>query len=665
MSDSIQESEAASKVIRAAFSAALSEREQIDIARKNAVRSVDFPEKQFLSFLDFKPMGYPMGDELDAIAAMYSGNTVFSEITNDNPKINIHEIALDDAKARLYDKLLNISPDIEPFVSLEKDYPILNRVYEKFLRYSEFAGKFSSNSEELEEAEGFLFPKNEEGTPEESDAYKLYDDYKTKCSELELKIAEASNSGSISDVDRLKRSLKQAQAEWNTLGRKGKVEEAIDVINRYNTEAGYEDERNAFIDLLESSLKDRLGSSNNYATVTISPLTPLLDPKEDAQWQRFSLTVTDIKRYLTPDICQLFSINEEELSYVLRNFKSASIQYIRVVLTREWLSKDFLTARYWKNKSSLSDGNGFGELPTFISSAFFIKSAKFEMHQGINVYEVRHNNYRNENIKDFFTYNVIEIPLMKAVIQEDMLKISDVEKKLITEKDISNLNTSDILQSQEKLRHKEAEKIELPSKMLQADFKPAIRDHRRIDQLGEFEKNLQLNDRIINHRNNAMTENVIGSPDVNSSKQIKALNILGRIKHNKNLDEKDLKVELIFLDKNNDASRTKDIQLSIQSDKIVFRINVSNPQGINFFGFPTKVPFFQSIIIKLTDKDGNDLIQKKIEFIDKSKDIILDWDVSLSSVVIELSSPVTSTLFAYSLQLMPKSPNPDESIFNS
>ena len=660
MSDYAELSGASIKVIRAAFAAALSEQEEIDFATVKATQSESASDKEFLSFLDYSPMGYPMGDVLIPLAELYSNSGEDASSIDDSVEITNLDIQLDDAKAHLYDKLLNISPDFTSSVSLTTDYPILNRVYEDFLRHSEFAGKVASDSSQLKAAEDFLFPVNEAGIPTQSDAYKRYVEYSDKCFDLELEIAEANSSGESSIVAMLKKKLQRIEAEWITLGQKLQVEEALETLSSSDARAGYEDERNGFSELLESRLRTRLGSSETYAAVTISPLKPLLEPEDDGLWQKLILKADDLKRYLTPENCQLFGVEEEELNYVIKHFKTASLEYIRVFLTREWLSKTFLRARYWDNKDAvLSDGRGIGELPTSISSAFFIKSAALDMHQGVDIVDSNRLQKSDSNKKKVLVYTKVKTPLLKAIIQNDEQELSvNTKRRAINVKALDKLKSVKQLQSKEGLRLNQARRVQLSSKILHKKFNP-VKANKKLatarvtstklkSKLNVIKpiRALKLNPGVLIHR-------------VKVKQDSKRLNISGSIKHNGVISSSEVSLSIHLLDGNNNKMDTVDVPIRQSGAYLKFATKLVNTQHIKRSN--QEPARFAEIV--LLDSVGEEFIREKLSFSTKQKNVSLNWAAEAGIVEMALSSRVTPTLFAYGLGLLPKSPNPDESLF--
>lgn len=662
MSDYTELSGAGIKVIRAAFAAALSEREGLDIASRSIDEVKLTFQNQFLTFMDYSPMGYPMGDELIPLAELYS-NGSGAEPSSDNddnePEITTLDIQLDDTKAHLHDKLLNISPRFSPTFSLTDEYPILNRVYEKVLRHSEFAGKVGSDSAELLEAKNFLFPDNDSGIPVASDAYTLYEEYANKYLDMKLEISQARSSGDNTVVELLQQKLERIHAEWIAIGQKNQVEAALKVLNTSDADAGYEDERNKYLDLLQSRLRTRLSSTEDYAAVTLSPLKPLLEPEEEGFWQKLVLTKEDIEEYITPEICFLFKVDNEELDYVLKNFRSASIEYVRVLVTREWLSKDFLQARYWRNlNSTFSNGKGDGEAPTAISSVYFIKNALLKMHAGVDIKEVGQVQSSDEKKGTIIAYEAARTPLIHALVKKEAQEnTSKSTSKLLNIKTINRIKTVSKLQITETKKLKSAKRIKASQGLLHKKFKTP--EKKRPTKLVRAKARLNPRLSVVSRlKGIKLRPGLVINKDKKTSNE-KKLRVTGRIKHNNYTSKDDLLISYTLIDHNGAELETQGIKISSKAGELVFSTEIKNI--VRQSG--SKVQEAKSVIILISDVDGNQLLTKSLDFGSKDKTVSLALEAKAGSIDMELSSHVTPTLFAYSIEVLPKAPNPDPSLF--
>lgn len=653
MSESTQTTASTLKVIRAAFAAALADREDLPIGL--FVKETEQPEltPQFLSLVNFSVMGYPFGDELLPLMEQFNEEQQEKPpVADGEPLTTDLDILIDDARAGVHDKFFNISPAVGPQISFTKEQPILNRVYERFLRTSEFAGKLGADTEELEHAQQLLFPLNEEGVPVPSQVYRLYEEYADKCLDQELKIAEAKSSGQSNIEKMLTNQLQRIQAEWLTLGRKKEVEAALHILNSADAMASFEDERVQFIERLNLRLRERLSSAFNYAAVSIRPLKPLLEPESSESWQLIELTAEDVVDLLTPDVCALFNIEKQELAYLVNNLESASLQYLPVILSREWLSSEFLSAGYWRNKDGvLSDGQGGGEAPTVVNRMFFIKSGTMTLTQGLEVVEKGTVETSRDKKKAIQTYQTIRTPLIQAVIEKQKESKEATKLKINT---ISKLKNVQKLHQINQKKLKKVKSLKLAPGLSRARLKP-ITIRRAMIKPRLHAVSVQPKPTVISRlRGIRLTPQLVATG--NQNKNLKQITVTGTIDHNHFISKEDLKLSIRTLD-------NKDIELSSQSVSLTpsgktfkFSCNINN------IAKDKRVATYSELV--LTDKNNNLLLAKTLEFKSAKQKYSLHWSVEQSILPLGLCDNVMPTLFAYELELLPKAPNPDHSLFN-
>ena len=654
MSDSTQTTASTLKVIRAAFAAALADKEDLPIG--HFVKDNENPDlaPQFLSFVNYSVMGYPFGDELLPLMEQFNEDQQDTPAASEGEPLTTNlDILIDDARAGVHDKFFNISPAVAPQISLTKEHPILNRVYERFLRFSEFAGKLGADTEELEQAQQLLFPINEEGIPVPSQVYRLYEEYADKCLEQELKIAEAKSTGQSNIEKMLTKKLQRIQAEWLTLGRKKEVEAALHILNSADAMASFEDERVQFIERLNSRLRERLSSTFNYAAVSVRPLKPLLEPESSETWQRIELNAEDIVNLLTPDLCQLFDIEEQELAYLVNNLESASLQYMPVILSREWLSKEFLSARYWRNKEELlSDGQGGGEAPTVANRMFFIKSGSMTLTQGLEVVEKGAVESSRSEKKAIQAFQTIRTPLIQAVIAKQKESKEAPKLKVHT---ISKLKNVQKLHQINQKKFKKVKSLKLAPGLSRVRLKP-LTIRRAMIKPRLQPVSVQPKPTVISRlRGIRLTPQLVATG--NQKKNLKHITVTGTIDHNHFIGEDDLKLSIRTLDNKDVELSSQSISLTPSGKTFKFSCNVNN------MAKDKRVATYCELI--LTDKHNNLLLEKTLEFKSAKKKYSLHWSVDQSILPIGLCDSVIPTLFAFEFELLPKAPNPDLNLFES
>lgn len=654
MSDSLHTTASTLKVIRAAFAAALADKEDLPIG--HFVKDTEQPDlaPQFLSFVNYSVMGYPFGDELLPLMEQFNDDQPEKPTASEGEPLTTNlDILIDDARAGVHDKFFNISPAVAPQISLTKEHPILNRVYERFLRFSEFAGKLGADTEELEQAQQLLFPLNEEGVPVPSQVYRMYEEYADKCLEQELKIAEAKSSGQSNIEKMLTNQLHRIQAEWLTLGRKKEVEAALHVLNSADAMASFEDERVQFIERLNTRLRARLSSTFNYAAVSVRPLKPLLEPESSESWQLIELTAEDIVQLLTPEVCGLFDIEEQELAYLANNLESASLQYIPIILSREWLSKEFLNARYWRNEGELlSDGKGGGEAPTVANRMFFIKSGSMTLSQGLEVVEKGAIETSRDEKKVIQAYQTIRTPLIQAVIAKQK---ESKEAPALKGNTISKLKNVQKLHQINQKKLKKVKSLKLAPGLSRVRLKP-LTIRRTMIKPRLHAVAVQPKPTVISRLRGIRLNPQLVATSSHKENQ-KQISVAGTIDHNDFIDKEELKLIIRTLDNRDVELSSKAIGLIPSGKTFKFSCVVNNVAK------DKRVADHSELI--LTDKHNNLLLAKTLEFKSVKKKYSLHWSVDQSILPIGLCDSVIPTLFAFEFELLPKTPNPDINLFES
>jgi hypothetical protein len=288
------------KAVRAALARTLADRENLPFAREELAGQNGIQGRPHVTLVNFGPLGYPMGDSLLPLAEMW-------ERTPDEPPsefgITMLDEAMDDARAELYDRLLNPSPAFALNAGVT-DNPVLNRKYGEILRRSaRFAGHVASDSPDVRAARAFLFPEDAQGNSTESAAFLRYKDFEARVEDLLLEAEEARHEGRAERADLLALKLTRVEVEWREIGRKAEVESALAVLEAADRDAGFEDERNRFLRVLEARTRKRLASALDYALVAISPLAPLIDPDAQGHWSGSVARISARRWTRTPGRC--------------------------------------------------------------------------------------------------------------------------------------------------------------------------------------------------------------------------------------------------------------------------------------------------------------------------------------------------------------------------
>lgn len=377
-------------VVRAAVAHTIAEREGMPIARP-ALATAGPPDDLHLTLLGYGSFGWPMGDELLPLARLMRGvhETVSGERRNgdsgdaaSDEGLTTFDVKLDEISAFLHDHLLNVAPPFAVETPSPTDMPTLNGAYERALRRGEFAGTVGSDAPEVEAARALLFAEDAQGVPLKSEVLKRYEEYEAEVEDLTLKAAELESQGKSTQAARLRMRLTRVQVEWQALGRRSDVEQALRTLREGDADAGFEDERTRFLNILEARRTDRLGSGLSYLSATMAPLSPLFADDADPNWSVIELDKDAVQRAIGASTRAAFGLNLDELERGTDGLESVRFSYTVCTLDREWLREEFLRARYWRLPSDepvLSDGRGGGALPTIPSRVIFIRGvgAKF------------------------------------------------------------------------------------------------------------------------------------------------------------------------------------------------------------------------------------------------------------------------------------------------
>ena len=371
-------------VVRAAVAHTIAEREGMPIARP-ALAASGPSDDLHLTLLGYGSFGWPMGDELLPLARLMRGvhETVSGERGNggdgdaaSDEGLTTFDVKLDEISAFLHDHLLNVAPPFAAETPSPTDMPTLNGAYERALRRGEFAGAVGSDAPEVESARALLFAEDAQGIPRKSEVLTRYEEYEAEVEDLTLEAAELESQGKSTQAARLRMRLTRIQVEWQALGRRRDVEQALRTLREGDADAGFEDERTRFLNIFEARRTERLGSGLSYLSATMAPLSPLFADDADPNWSVVELDKDAVQRAIGASTRAAFGLSLDELERGTDGLESVRFSYTVCTLDREWLREEFLRARYWRLPSDepvLSDGRGGGALPTSPSRVIFIR----------------------------------------------------------------------------------------------------------------------------------------------------------------------------------------------------------------------------------------------------------------------------------------------------
>ncbi|MES9899976.1 MAG: hypothetical protein ABW148_13275 [Sedimenticola sp.] len=630
------------KVLRAALAQTIADTEELPLADIKLAKRADISGQPHLALVDWDSLGWPMGDAVVALLDLMEGSAE-TGITN-------LDLEIDRVVRFLYNRLLNISPPFQQGVSVESDNDPLNVSYEDILRTAQFAGHLESHSSEVAEARSFLYPVDDAGIPRKSDALVLYEDYENRISTLELETALAHNGDDTQLASSMESQLKRVRVEWLTIGQKNRVEKAISLIIQADADAGFEDERIQFIETLERSKRDSI-NSGEYASVAIRPLSNLIDP--NSHWSKVALDAKAIRSIIDTRTRVLFEITAQDVERALQFIGSVTLEYTVTILQRAWLKNEFLQARYWRHPDKvLSDGHGGGLTPTVTSRAVFIRKAEFKVNLAIAALESRETEMgRVATTKPLVLYKKTHTPLLNMLAPKEgespAMKSLSANMSAIKFKTLSN-----ILKAQKTEVQYTAKLLRMPSAV---GLNKALRDNYH----ALAKKNrLKRFTRLAVPR---FTVGVLVSPvfptAANPVVQKVILTIRGMIKAESGITPGDIILtrELISASHTFDETPIPIRQESIDSFKFSEVIN----SGKSSTGHIPK-----GVLLRLRDRarKGSVISEKSLYFGHKSRTEKVTWRLFAEFLSVELCSRNSPTLMGYGLEILPKSPNPDESL---
>lgn len=678
------------KVVRAALASSVAKREDISFARADLSATKEIVGQPHLALVRHGMFGYAMGDSLLPLAQM---NDQASATEDQDEGITWLDQQLDDTKADLHDRLLNLSPAFDLNVSVGiGDNPTLNIVYEDILRQAQFAGAVESDSKESKAARKLLFPEDENGVRQKSAVYQIYEDYADSVSNIQTQLNQARIAGDLETVRTLDTKLLRTRAEWKALGQKAKVEKALTVLEAADRDAGFEDERNRFIEILEARKVGRLSSALDYASVRLVPLEALINPEANNHWTEVVLSGADLEIVLGPKERSLFSVSLEEQATGASLVREASLEYTVVMLDREWLQEDFLAARYWRHSDrTLSDGKGGGEAPTVATKAIFVRSVECHIDDSLDASDKRSP---AQVARKMMMYQAVISPITASL--------------MLTSKTKATGNASDAARLKKpiasKLTKKQTANITKVLKMHTIGSKTMrpikrVRRARAVTARATTAKSataraLNVKPAIakLNAKSLAGIAMHVPRPKAHLTvsakptlapvmivKMVNSLIIRGRIEIGSNVELTDLVVSYKRIGTNS-RPVGKEAALALTRDgskQLRFGVTVSqrylrhrmpivhNKMSTKVRKKSTKVRKLRPMALSgvrifLRDSSGAILIERVLKFGAKTMAKEIFWSATRSTSVLQLTPVLEPTLYAYAVEILPKSPNPDD-----
>ena len=365
-------------VSAAAISALIIDRERLQLPQPGVTSNG--ADGGFVTLLGPDELGYPMVDELLPLERIMRNIRSDAEGEGLDPdrELSIFDLQLDDLTAHLHDRILNGAVPFTLRAPPVGELQPVNRLYEGMLRDAEFAESTSEENHEVKRARALLFRSDADGALIATSALELYRDFKKRLEDLNAEIRTAEEEDDRDRVSVLQTRQQRLEAEWLTLGARKDIEAAFATLKSASEVASFQDERERLLARFQSGKRARLSSSGlSFFATRLAPIAPLFSEENNPSWRKVEIDWVDARNSLDKKMFEALGVSEQSLDLVATDIDSLSFEYTVCDIIREWLDRDFFRARYWRtNGSLLSDGGGSGEFPALATRAVFVRNAR-------------------------------------------------------------------------------------------------------------------------------------------------------------------------------------------------------------------------------------------------------------------------------------------------
>lgn len=326
----------------------------------------------FLSFPLLSPLNYT-AETLSALAAPMT--------------VADYEYAADFSRTVNFiarDMVANMSDDI-----------YLWDVYEDVLSRAEVANSLS-DSESDDASESLLYCKSPDGSKIESEAYRVYRQYRDAWIVATEDYKSHQLTGEWSDDPQLASQWRESQEPalraavtaaleaWETLGQRAAIDSAVavELANGNRNPSRRFDEWKANFNL-DIDTTTAATSGSRFPATALSPR----DFVADANWLQFELT--------SGEMASLVANAPDSLKRVLddsagKDIVHVAFEYRSVALIRPWFHSEALTSRLWRSDDpelALSDGaeHPTGKCPGYATAVIFIRNLVIQKRKAVAV----------------------------------------------------------------------------------------------------------------------------------------------------------------------------------------------------------------------------------------------------------------------------------------
>ena len=210
---------------------------------------------------------------------------------------------------------------------------------------------------------------------EPSAMYRRYMELRESLQAAEAALLEAADA---SEKAAVQKRIAMLRDRLEVEGRRQDVETALKLVREHaGDQLFYANRINDWRARFRGSSRDRLFAGGQaFQHTRIVPLAPLVTGKPATSWRKMAIESDSHRRLLekVPETVTGFSV--AALLEAARDIRALHFEYIVCSIERDWLAGDFLSARFWRTRqdiAALSDGSGGGAVPLLPAQVVFLR----------------------------------------------------------------------------------------------------------------------------------------------------------------------------------------------------------------------------------------------------------------------------------------------------
>lgn len=347
--------------------------------------------RPYLTLSPYWPLGYPMIVEMLVLERLE--NPEWSDRSGETPRdgntgapaspgdsgVTWADRALSDAAAFFFDELVNPVLPYGARAPAAAQTPPLNRPYQRAVTEAVFAQHPQDSAAHARRAAArdLLYDTDETGQTVPSQVQLDYWEYVER--EKSARAALETLAPDVSEADRAaaQTALDRVRADWRVLGRRAELEAALKLLAAPDLES----RNKRLLDRLHASLQLRLDRPGvSYAVSRLVPVTPLLTGGGGSQpggqgWERVELDHETVRGAVLELARSALVPSVNALEPEFADLEELSFEFLACDVHREWLAEELFTAHDWDLPGGrrLADGLGDGPLGGYASTVLFVR----------------------------------------------------------------------------------------------------------------------------------------------------------------------------------------------------------------------------------------------------------------------------------------------------